>query len=221
VITQNQERIYLGAMHARGSGNVRGSEVANVEPSIVDNELIVKMTHSHYGAMEVNFIGMSIDYAYPARGYDTDEAREANLTDDAMRIIQYGTWEIDIDKKSLSAMNENVFGYSRARISFSDMTVTIQDNIPEDGQCRACGSEEFILKSFGTQRLKSVGPHNFEATSPATLSIINSSPRITCASCNTEHASSGTFNGGFVIDGRSNRREDRKFADSTIAGEDL
>lgn len=205
MITDQEARTYLGAMCPRGDGMVRGSDVSNVKAYLDGLDLVVTMSHSQHGAFEVRFVEIGPEFIYPS----WKEHDEGVTNDDAREIVESGTWEINVDKRQLYAGRQSFLGYSSTRINFADIILTLPESVPTDGRCRACGSEEFILRSFGTQRLKVVGPHNFESTAPASLKILNAIPHIQCASCNTEHSSSGTFNGGFIVDGRSNRREDQ------------
>ena len=195
---------YLGDLYPRGSGSVRGGEVSKTEAHWEgeDSDLVVSIQHARHGLFSVRFTNVEISYAY----HDVDGDARANT----IYVLEYGTWSIDPDTKTLTAGRDSFMGYSSAKFSYDTLELDLPDTPPkDDGSCRVCGSFDFVLHSFGTQPLTAVGPHNFTARASASLSIRNSSPTIRCQECNTPHASSGPFNGGFVIDGKSNRREDR------------
>lgn len=206
MITKEDERKYLGAFGARGQGNVRGSEVAKTTARWSDSNLIVEFNHSKYGTVFLTFVEATVRYAYDYKDYDSDEDRLAALPDSAASIVEYGTWTIDLENKTLDAHHENWMGHSSTRIEFEDI-VLVYPSVIDDGTCKVCGSDEFYLHSFGTQALKAVGPHEFVSLRPAYLKIRNAFPAIKCTQCQTPHSSSGTFNGGFIIDGKSNRRD--------------
>lgn len=208
MITKEEERKYLGAFYARGSGSVRGQEVAKTTARWTDHNLVVEFNHSKYGTIILTLIEATVGYAYDSLEYDYEEDRLAALPESAARVVEYGTWNINLESKTLDAHHENWIGHKSTRIDFEDITLVYPSVVSDDGTCKVCGSDEFFLRSFGTQALKSVGPYNFVSLRPAYLKIHNASPTISCTQCQTPHSSSGTFNGGFVVDGVSNRRED-------------
>jgi hypothetical protein len=208
VITVEEQRKYLGAFNARGSGSVRGTEVGKTTAQIDGKNILVTFYHSKYGVVQVTFTDVFVNYCWTYKDYESIEERDLNELEDAAKLIELGTWGINLEDRVITAHFTNWRGYYSTYVKFTDISLALPDNIPNDGTCTVCGSEEFVLRSFGTQRLKVIGPYTFESTAPATLKILNAIPHIQCASCDTEHSSSGSFNGGFVVDGRSNRRED-------------
>ena len=216
MITREDERKYLGAFHSRGSGGVRGTEVGKTKAYVEGKDIVVDFNHSKYGASRVTFTNVFVNYCHSRFEYETVEEMKDNYLKDAANIIEWGTWEFNLDKDTIVAFHSNWAGHYSTSVTYEDIILTLPENLPDDGTCKVCGSEEFVLRSFGTQRLKVTGPYTFESTAPAALKILNAMPHIQCASCNTEHSSSGSFNGGFVVDGRSNRREDQMHDTKTM-----
>ena len=174
---------YLNCLKGVGSeGRYRSSEVGPCSAEWSGLDLVVTIRSSRLGEYKITLTNPKVTSYYTA--FDSDPVA---TPEELCQVIPPAIWSVDPDRKQLRTEATNISG-ARMTLEFDELLVDAPDvdTLPDDGSCRSCGSDEFILQTFARTTVKAVGKREYEALDQTRVLLKNASVDIKCANCRTE-----------------------------------